>query len=160
MGGNVVVKSKLVFYNLRNKSPVQLWRSLTGPPNDPPIFCYLPPGSCRGLLKLKIRREFSESFEIWPTLTAIGFNGHRNEATKVYQLMRPQGPLVACTYWVPPSEYHQRYPFETCKMSNFDVQTRRQWPCNPYCSVFRRGCKITNHFNLSLFYLSETSFLG
>ena len=35
-GGNVVVQSKLGFYDLRDKSPTCFWRPVTGPPNDPP----------------------------------------------------------------------------------------------------------------------------
>ena len=38
--------------------------------------------------------------------------------------VRPQGSLVACRHWVPPSEYHQRHPYETWKTSNFGVLVR------------------------------------
>ena len=40
-GGNVVVQSKLGFYDLRQKLPTHLWREVSQPPNDGPIVPFI-----------------------------------------------------------------------------------------------------------------------
>ena len=56
-GGNVVVQSKLGFYDLRNKSPIPLWRSVSEPPSDPPVFSLLATGWLQMLKLLKLIKE-------------------------------------------------------------------------------------------------------
>ena len=63
------------------------------------IVPYLPLGGYKGPLNLKIGGNFTGNLEIWAALIAIGDKGYRNGVTKICQLMRPHGPLVACRHW-------------------------------------------------------------
>ena len=73
--------------------------------------------------------------------------------------MRPQGPLVAFTHWVPPSKYHQRSKLE--KHQIWYVNEEVLPPVthiNPYLGKGHEKWAIFFYSNL-FFYLSETSFL-
>ena len=76
-----MIQSKLGFYDLRNKSPTHLWRSVFKPPYDPPIVPLLATRWHKELITLKIRRKFQGNFEIWAALIAIGDKGYRNGVT-------------------------------------------------------------------------------